>query len=192
MKIEYEATFVNIDKEGMRERLKLAEAKLVKPEFMQKRVNFHFPTGHEVREGWIRVRDEGDKITMSIKVIDGNKIEDQKETCLIVDNFNEAITYLATLGCVQKAYQETKRELWIVDDVEVTIDEWPFLEPYVEVEGKSEEEVRQAAEKIGFNWSEAKFCGVTTLYSEKYKIPADVFNNHTPKIIFEMPNPFVK
>ena len=30
---------------------------------------------------------------------------------------------LNTLGCQERAYQETKRELWKLDGVEITIDE---------------------------------------------------------------------
>ncbi|MFH1170738.1 MAG: CYTH domain-containing protein [Candidatus Vogelbacteria bacterium] len=191
MKIEYEATFVKINKDEIRKRLVTAGAKLLKPEFLQKRATFHFPNGHEVNQGWVRVRDESDKITLSIKVIDGDKIENQKEICLKVDSFTEAISLLTTLGCVQKSYQESKRELWLLDGVEVMIDEWPFLEPFVEIEGPSEQAVKEVAEKIGFEWSDAKFCAVGTLYAEKYGITEDKINNQTPKIVFEMENPFV-
>jgi hypothetical protein len=31
------------------------------------------------------------------------------------------------------------------------IDEWPFLEPFIEVEGGSELGVRQVSEKLGFD-----------------------------------------
>jgi adenylate cyclase class 2 len=153
-------------------------------------VTFKFPEGHELQGGWARVRDEGDKITMSVKVVNGSNITDQKESCLTIDNFAEGVEFLKLLGCQEKAYQETKRELWILDDVEITIDEWPFLEPFVEVEGKSEMAVQAVAEKIGFKWVEAKFCVVGTLYSEKYGLAEDIINNHTPKIIFDMENPF--
>ena len=134
MKIEYEAKFPNIDKDEMREKLKNAGAVLVRPEFMQKRVTFNFPEGHEISGGWLRVRDEGDKIT---------------------------------------------------------IDEWPFLEPCVEVEGKSEEEVKKVSEKIGFDYGKALFCCVTTLYNIKYGTPEEIINNHTPEIVFEGKNPFI-
>lgn len=191
MDIEYEATFPNVDKESIREKLTRAGATLVRPEFLQKRTTFQFPSGHEVKGGWARVRDEGDRITMSVKVVDGSNITDQKESCLVIDNFAEGVELLTLLGCREKAYQETKRELWILDNVEITIDEWPFLEPFVEVEGKSEAAVKATAEKVGFQWSKAKFCVVGTLYSEKYNIPEDIINNHTPKIVFNMENPFV-
>lgn len=192
MKIEYEATFPNIDKDAIRHKLEQIGAKLTRPEFLQKRVTFNLPEGHEIAGGWIRVRDEANRITLSLKVVDGTNIENQKEVLLEVNNFEDARTLLATVGCREKAYQENKRELWSLDDVEITIDEWPFLEPFVEVEGKSEEAVKIISEKIGFNYADALFCAVGTLYSKKYNFDEDLINNQTPKIVFDMENPFIK
>jgi len=191
MKIEYEATFINIDKDEIRDRLKKAGAVLRRPEFMQKRVTFNLPKGHEIVGGWLRVRDESDKITMTLKVVDGDKIHDQKEINLKVDDFEEAGILLEAMGCQKKSYQETKREIWDLDEVEIAIDEWPFLEPYVEVEGRSEEAVRSVSEKLGFDYSQALFCCVTTLYNMKYGKPEEVINNQTPEIIFGGKNPFI-
>lgn len=84
-----------------------------------------------------------------------------------------------------------KRELWDLDGVEVTIDEWLFLEPYVEVEGKSEEAVKQASEKLGFDYSKAIFNSVDKLYIQKYGVSEDVINNHTPEITFNGKKPFI-
>lgn len=191
MDIEYEATFVNINKDEIKGKLSEAGASLIRKEFLQKRVVFSLPKSNQINGGWLRVRDEGDKITMSLKVVDGDKIHNQKETQLMVDSFEEAQKFLTGIGCEEKAFQESRRELWQIDGVDVTIDEWPFLEPFVEVEGKSEEAVKAVSEKIGFAYSQAKFCSVDTLYNEKYNISIDQINNHTPKILFEMENPFV-
>jgi len=192
MPIEYEATFLNINKEVMREKLKSVGAYLIRSEFLQKRIVFKLPTGHEITGGWLRVRDEGDKIIMSLKIVDGDKIEDQKETCLTVSDFGSAVSFLEAIGCERKAYQESTRELWDLNGVEVTIDEWPFLEPYVEVEAKTEEDVVVASQLLGFDYSQALFCSVDTIYSLKYNIAPDVINNKTSEIVFGMPNPFVK
>lgn len=193
MNIEYEATFAEIDKDAMRRKLSDAGAVLVKPEFPQKRVVFSLPKGNEIAGGYARVRDEGDKITMSLKVIDGDAIENQKEICLIVNSFEQAETLLATLGCQEKAYQETRRELWKLDGVEIMIDEWPFLEPFVEIEGPFEEAVKMVAAKLGFDYSRAIFGAVDALYMRKYMhLTADRINNHTPLIVFDSENPFIK
>lgn len=191
MNIEYEAKFTGINKDEMRKKLKAVGAVLVRPEFLQKRTVFNIPTGHKIKGGWLRVRDEGDKITMSLKIVDGDKIENQKEIQLKIDSFDNACNILRTIGCEEKSYQETKRELWNLDDAEIMIDEWPFIEPFVEVEGVSEEVVKKVSAKLGFDWSKARFGAVDILCSEKYNISVDRINNHTPKIVFEMENPFL-
>jgi len=192
MEIEYEAVFTNIEPDSFRAVLTSAGAELARAEYMQTRSSFNLPESVLTQKGWARVRDEGDKITMSVKSIEGEGIESQKESCVTVDSFKQAESLLTQLGCVKKAYQETKRELWMLDGVEVTIDTWPFLEPFVEVEGSSEAVVKAVAEKLGFDWAAAKFCAVDTLYSEKYDISTDQINNHTPEILFDMDNPFIK
>jgi adenylate cyclase class 2 len=193
MEIEYEAVFTNIDKDVFRETLKAAGAELKRAEYMMTRSAFHLPNmpvNGEGARGWARVRDEGNKITMSVKVIDGEGIESQKESCVVIDNFKQGVTLLTAVGCVEKAHQESKRELWMLDGVEVTIDTWPFLEPFVEVEGKSEASVRTVSEKLGFAWADAKFCAVDTLFSERYGISQEQINNNTPHLVFDMENPF--
>ena len=192
MQIEYEATYPNIDRDNIRQKLKNVGATLARPEYLQKRVVFNLPAGLDIKGGWLRVRDEGNRITMSLKVVDGEHIESQKELMLEVNSFEKAEELLTILGAQKKAYQETKRELWELDGVEVTIDEWPFLEPFAEVEGNFEEEVRRVSEKLGFDWKDALFCAVGTLYEMQYGISEAAFNNDTPKIVFDMENPFIR
>ncbi len=191
MDIEYEAKFLNVSKEDVRRRLADAGAKLTRPEYLQRRIPFNLPGSKRSKDAWLRVRDEGDKITMSLKSVDGDEIENQKEIQLAVSSFDDAVRLLNAIGCEQKSYQETKRELWTLDGVGVTIDEWPFLEPFVEVEGNSEAAVKNIAEKIGFNYEDAVFGAVGKLYKMKYGIHPDEVN-HLPKIVFDMKNPFVR
>jgi adenylate cyclase class 2 len=190
--IEYEATFPNVDKEDMRGRLKAAGATLVKPEFMQRRHVLEFPKGHEIPGGWLRVRDESGKITLSLKIVNGDKIEDQKEICLRIDDYADAVELLKTMGCEVKAFQESKRELWKLDGCDITIDEWPFLEPFVEVEGPDETSVKAASAKLGFDYATAVFGSVDIQYSKKYGWPIDLINNWLPSITFGEENPFLK
>ncbi len=192
MEIEYEATFPNINKDEIREKLRKAGAELIRPEFLQRRVPFDLPKEKYSKDKFARVRDEGDKITLSFKSFEGERIEDQKEICLKIDNFDNAVELLEQIGCKRKSYQESKRELWKLDGVEIMIDEWPFLEPLVEVEGKSEEMVKKVSEKLGFDYSEALFCPVTKLYQMKYNVTTEKVNKNTPRIVFDMENPFIK
>ena len=193
MKIEYEAAFPNIDKNEIRTRLKKAGAKMIYPEFLMKRYVWDFPKGHEIYGGWCRVRQEADKITLSVKIVaDNKKIEDQKELCIEVDNFDTAKQIMDSLGCQERAYQESTRELWHLDSAEVTIDEWPFLEPFVEIEAESEKIVKAVAKKLDFDYKQALFGSVDFQYADKYGIPLEQINESTPQILFDMKNPFIK
>lgn len=195
MEIEYEATFTNINKDDIRQRMKQIGAILVKPEFLMKRYTFNLPKGSEQKDRFLRVRDEDDKITLSFKIVQegGTRtIDEQKEICLKVDAFDKAVELLELVGCQKKAFQENKREIWKIGETEITIDEWPFLEPLVEVEGRSEQAVKEVAEKLGFDYSKAMFCAVGTLYAKKYGVDENFINNHIPKINFEMQNPFLR
>lgn len=187
MDIEYEATFPNIDKEFIRKKLKKIGAKLIKKEFLMKRIAFDTPKTS--KKTWLRVRDEGDKITMSMKSIEGTGIESQKEICFEVKDFNSASLFLTKLGCSKKAYQETRREIWEIEGVKIMIDEWPFLEPFIEIEGKSEKAVKKIVKKLGFNYSQAIFDPVATQYSKKYNVSEEIVNK-TPRIVFNEKNPF--
>ena len=65
MDIEYEATFENVNKNEARKKLKKAGAKLIRAEYTQKRTTFKPPKEARKKYNWARVRDEGDKITIS-------------------------------------------------------------------------------------------------------------------------------
>jgi adenylate cyclase class 2 len=192
LNVEYEATFCDINVDEIREKVKNLNGKLLKPMFSQKRTVFNFPKGHEIKGGWLRVRDEADKITMTLKIMESNGfIEGQKEIELIVNSYENAVNLLKTMGAEEKAVQETKRELWELDGVELMIDWWPFLKPVIEIEGKNEIEVKKVAEKLGFDWNKAIFDSIDYVYSRKYNISTDRINNNTPIIMFNMENPFV-
>lgn len=185
MQTEFEATFLSVDKEEIRGRLKKLGAKLIYPEYLMKRVVFNPPI---VEHGvWLRVRQEAEKITMSIKKVLGDKISDQKEVQLTIDNFENGVAFLTAMGAPRKSYQETKRELWILDGVEITIDTWPGLNPLVEIEGVSEEIVKLISEKMGFDYSKAYFGAVDGVYVKELGMVKGVINNHTPEITFENP-----
>ena len=190
MDTEYEATFSPVDKDESRVKLEASGAKLAYPERLMRRTTFNLPPPLASVHRFARVRDEGDRITMSVKQITGEGIEGQKEAMVVINDFAQGIALLKSLGCIEKSYQETKRELWVLDGAEVTIDEWPFLEPYIEIEGTSESAVRAVAQKLGFDWKDARFCAVGTLYMERYGKTEDYINNHIPRIVFDESNPF--
>jgi adenylate cyclase class 2 len=188
--IEFEITIPGIDIEDARQKLRQNGATLEKESHIQKHIVFNMPLERRIKGSWMRVREEADRLTMSLKIIDGGSISDQKEFFFIAQSTEDACRFFQMMGAEEKAHQEKRREIWQMGECEVTIDEWPFLEPFMEVEGPDESSVRDAVERLGYDYGRGKVCAVGTLYSEKYGIPEDIINNHTPLITFDMTNPF--
>jgi adenylate cyclase class 2 len=186
METEYEAKFLDIDKDEVRTRLKVAGAILERAEFPQRRWVFDLPEYN--KHNFARVRDEGGIFTMTVKRFTGAEVDHPEETEVVVDSFDNAVDILTVIGCIPRSYQENRRELWVLGDAKITIDSWPFLQPFVEIEGPSEEIVRDASIKTGFDWSKALFCGVSKLYKMKYG--GEVNIREMPKLTFDMSNPF--
>lgn len=194
MKIEYEATFIDIDKNKTRDDLKKINAQLVRKEFLQKRYNFDLqPMGRDFWE-WVRVRDEGDRVTMAYKnIAPESGIDEQLEVEFEVNSFDSAVEFMNQLGARNTNYSETLREIWSLDGVEIMIDTWPHLEPYVEIEGTDENSVKKVSEKLGFDWGNAKFCGAGQIYEMKYGVhPDKLDSNKSIKLTFDDLNPFIK
>lgn len=192
MKTEYEATFLDVDRNDLVQKLKMLDANLERPEYMQRRFTLELPREKQDPNTWLRVRDEGGKITLTLKSVDGKTITGQKEILIEVNDIGDTVALLESIGCERKSYQESKRELWQLGDVEVAIDTWPFLDTYIELEGSSEEAVKEAAERLGFDYKEAIFDTVNGIYKQKYGKTLDELDREVLKAFtFDIKNPFV-
>jgi adenylate cyclase class 2 len=170
MTTEIEAKFLDVNHDAVRARLKAAGATLVTPMRMLKRVILDYPD-HRLQkdhDGYVRVRDEGDKITLTYKQFNELSVDGARELELHIDSFDTAVQMFEAIGLKIKSSQESKRETWQLNGVEIVLDEWPWLEPYIEIEAATETEVKQAAEILEFEWSRAVFGGVNIAYDAQY------------------------
>lgn len=167
MKSEIEAKFVNISIDEIRATLKSVGALLVKPMRDMQRVTIDSPQLKE-KDAFVRVRNEGDKVTMTYKQFNSLTIDGVKEIEIEVSDFDEAVALLSAAGLPHGSYQESRRETWKLGEVEIVIDEWPWLRPYIEIEAPTEALVIETAEKLGFNWGDAIFGDVMAAYRVQY------------------------
>lgn len=172
MQTEIEAKFLNVNHDEIREKLKALGAKLEQPMRLMRRKNFDFPDASltETRRGWVRVRDEGDKTTMSYKQMDDRGVHGTKEISTEVGSFNDACSILENIGLVAKSYQETKRESWTLGEVQVELDEWPWAKPYIEIEAPNESSLFETANKLGFKREDALHGPVEVVYTAEYDV----------------------
>lgn len=167
---EYEVKFSPINLEEMRQKLQRVGASLKTPERLMRRCVFAADANPGMTCTYVRVRDEGNKVTMSAKqhASDG-KMDSQKEYETIVKDFEATHQVLLNAGLTQTGYQENKRETWeMPDGTLVELETWPQLPDYLEIEGKSEEAVKKAALLLNFDWSEHIVQSNDYLYAQHW------------------------
>jgi adenylate cyclase, class 2 len=190
MQTEIEAKFLHVDQDALRAKLQQLGATCVTPMRLMKRKSYDYPDRRleKAQNGWVRVRDEGGKVTLSYKQTDAYTLHGTKEVSLTIDNFEAADTFLRAIGLEVRSYQETRRESWHLDNFEIELDEWPWVDPYVEVEGPDEKSLRALAVQLGLDWGKVRHGGVWSVYREKYDVP-DVALNEISVITFGEPVP---
>jgi adenylate cyclase class 2 len=190
METEIEAKFLHINPEAMRKRLREIGAVLLQPEILMKRKVFDHPTNKQ--QDWLRVRDEGDKITMSYKKLVDWTVHGTKEVTVEVSDFDNACAILAGAQLELRSYQETRRETWKLGDIEIMIDTWPWIPTFIEIEAPSEAELKTAAEKLGLSWSAALHGSADGAYQKYYDVTLDEINSW-PEVVFgPVPNQLLK
>lgn len=171
MKTEIEVKFCNVDIDDIRERLTSVGAVCEQPMRLMKRALIEEPH-HKAEHAFLRIRDEGDKVTLTFKRRadkDAQTIDNVKELEVVVSDFDDTVELFREAGWEYKTFQESRRETWQLDDAEVVIDEWPWLPPYIEIEGETEAALQAVAAKLGLDWQDAMFGHIDAVYEKDYE-----------------------
>ncbi len=168
---EIEIKFINVDKDSLEKKLVGLGAEKV-GDFHYRRVVFDYPDFKLDKQGaWLRLRDEGDKVTLTFKqrltkdihsIVGDDEGMYEKET--VVQDFDATREILLRTGLIEKMYQENKRTRYLLDGVECDLDSWPLLKPYIEIEGETWDKVYATAEKLGFKKDDALICTANQIY----------------------------
>ena len=175
MKTEFEAKFYPINKDKFRSILKEFKAKLIQPERLMPLVQFSNWVNKFDKIHYLRVRDEFGTVKLAAKrhARIGDELEMQKELEVEVSDFSTTIAILESAGLEADNYQEKYREVWELDGAEILIDTCPDLQPHIEIEAKSKEQVMELAKKLGFNWKDAIFTSILEIYMKEHDISKD-------------------
>ncbi len=184
MEVEVEAKFLNIDADALRTKLTAGGAVRSQSERLMRRLNFDYPDKRlEKVGGWVRLRDEGDKVTLAYKQMSDRSLHGTKEISVVVAQFEQTQRFLEAIGLTSFGWQESKRESWNLGEVEVAIDTWPWILTFVELEGPNEQSVMDAAVALGLPWDQALHGSVEIAYRGVYDVTdAEVYS--CPEIKF--------
>ena len=122
-------------------------------------------------KSWVRVRDEGDKVTFSFKQRieagqDGSNDKSMHEHEVEVSDFDGTIDILHQIGLIDKFYEENRRVRYLLNGVELDIDTWPQLKPYLEIEAPTWEQVDVMIETLGLDPADKKIYSTHQIYAE--------------------------
>lgn len=139
MGIEYEYSIYDFNKKDVIAKIKKAKGKKKGIYLFRVQVLIH-PL--ETAGTYIRVRDEGHRITMTYKFKDSkSKFEHENE--VIVNDFDEAVNILLGVGCKKKYYYEKIREIWNIKNTEIVFDSNPGVPDRMEIESENKSQLSE-------------------------------------------------
>lgn len=126
---------------------------------------------------WVRLRETSGKTTLTIKHIlnkelqakCGTKMQPVLETEMEVPSVESGNAILEQLGFSFRNYQEKRRTTYNFDNVEIDIDSWPLIPPYLEVEGETDEQINNIVRRLGLSDKEIVSCNTDEVY-KKYGV----------------------
>jgi adenylate cyclase class IV len=178
MPIEYEYVFRNYDKKKViQDIIKLGGKR--KGQWLFRIMIFNHPIN--ILNTYIRVRDEGHRITMSYKYKETDaKFSDEYE--INIDNFDTAVKILYGIGCTKKYYYEKIREIWNIQKTEIVFDLNPGSPERMEIESPTKKELDLITKKLDMtSYKDDRFNNVITMELFGFTISTNItdltFNN---------------
>ena len=102
-------------------------------------------------KSWLRLRTDGLRTTLTYKLYNENTVEGVQELEIEVSDFDKTHQILKLAGLKVLTYQENKRERFTNSEVELSVDSWPHIPPYLEIEGDSTKTVKKYVDQLALN-----------------------------------------
>jgi len=205
--IEYEAKFLEINHNDLVKKIKKLGAKLIQPQTIYKRSMFGLC---DVKRGYVRVRDEGIKTTLTAKIYKNPDYPEEFEL-EIKDGFEKGKAFLGSLNLNEKAYHETIREKWFlnldndnnkndnnnnknknnknnkidINGCEIAFDCIPGIPMYVEIECKTEQNLNKVIKLLKLDKYDKLYGAYGKCFVDYYGMAETEINNDISRLTFK-------
>ena len=178
--LEIEVRFLEIDKEALIQKLKNLGAIDLEEDLLTETI-FYDKQGEWLKDKqkFIRIRSNKSGSLLTYKHHFQRSSTGTKEIELNISDPLKATDFLSELGYPPFRQQEKKRHSFLLNNCVVDIDTWPKIPTYLEIEGQSEEALKQTATMMGLDWSDAVFLDAGAVIAEIYKIPVHTLKYFT-------------
>ncbi|WBQ07821.1 class IV adenylate cyclase [Kribbella sp. CA-293567] len=173
MPIEFEAKVLGVDPDELAGVILRRGGQALGSRLMRRYV-YDIEAGDASR--WIRLRDTGTEVTLTVKEIAHDGIDGTTETEVEVSDFAGANELMRRMGFEPKSYQENRRTSFELEGAQLEIDSWPLIPPYLEIEGRSREHVVEVGRALGISAEELTGENTVKVYA-RYGIDLTTITN---------------
>ena len=168
---EIEVRFLEVDKEALVKKLISLGAK-DRGEVMLEEAIIYGPEDKWLNERrLVRIRKSGESVKVTYKEYTEVAIGGASEVEFEVEDFKKAELFFEKIGLPAYRHQQKKRHTLEYNGVTFDIDTWPRVPVYVELEGPSEESLREVAKAVGLDWTKHEVRDPRWVIENIYKIP---------------------
>ena len=168
---EIECRFLDIDKAALISKLRELGAKDLGENMLEETIIYDKEATWKTNGRLVRIRKTGDKTLLCYKHHSAHAVDGAIEIELEVGDAEKAEELFEKIGFKAWRHQQKLRHTFELGEITFDIDTWPRVPAYVELEGPSEEALKAAAIKLGFDWNDAIFNNAAWVIENKYNIP---------------------
>jgi len=177
---EIECRFLEIDKPALVKKLAELGAKDEGEQLLDEVIIYDPELKWVEERKLLRLRTGGGKTTLAYKHHHTQAVDGTEEIEFEISNFDQAEKLLETIGFKPYRRQQKKRHAFVLDGVSVDIDTWPKIPTFVELEGKSEADLKKVATTLGLDWAKAaNFHDARWVIEEVYHLPVSKMHYYT-------------
>lgn len=163
---EYETKVLDINIAEIEEKLHKLWAALLEDEVLMKRRVFDVESHSGNKGKRFRLRQKGDKTTLTYKERNGLDVGSTLELETKVGDFDVMTEMLQKLERSTMVYQENKRKVYSRNDIEFCLDTRPMIPTYMEIEAPSKEQVEEALKLLELEWKDVGDMWMIELYEK--------------------------
>lgn len=168
---EIECRFLEIDKDVLTKKLIELGAEDEGETMLEETIIYDSELKWRDGHRFVRLRKTGGKSVVTYKEHQEWTVDGMFEIEFSISDYKKAELLFEKIGLVPFRHQQKKRHTFKLGNVTVDIDTWPKIPPYVELEGESEEALKNAAQKLGLDWATADFHSASWVIENRYNIP---------------------
>ncbi len=176
---EIEVRFPEIDKGALITKLHGAGAEDRGEAILEDMIFYAQPDGTVMPEDFTRIRKAKDAVILTYKKHYEHSATGTTEIEMRIDDQAQGRSLLEAVGWHLVRHQQKKRHDFLLNGCEVSIDEYPQAAPYVEIEGPSEEALKETAALLGLDWKDVYLKHALLLLMEKRGLDVDRMKTYT-------------